>query len=107
MDIQNLAGELGLEEQEVRRLFQTFLESTEKDLVLLDQAFTEQDEEKMRAAAHHIKGAAGNLELEVIAEAARRIEEKARRGRIEDPAVHIANIRRQLESISTQLSSEQ
>ena len=106
MDIPTLAEEFGLEEQEVRRLFQTFLESTEKDLVQLGQAFSEQDAETMQAAAHHIKGAAGNLELEVIAEAARRIEEKVRRGRIEDPAVHIANIRRQLESISTQLSSE-
>ncbi len=107
MDIPTLAEEFGLEEQEVRRLYLTFLESTEKDLVLLGQAFTEQDAEKIRAAAHHIKGAAGSLELEVIAEAARRIEEKARRGMIEDPAAHIANIRTQLESIRTQLSSEQ
>jgi HPt (histidine-containing phosphotransfer) domain-containing protein len=107
MDIPTQAEEFGMDEEDVRRLYLTFLESTEQDLILLDQAFTEQDAEKLRATAHQIKGAAGNLELEVIAEAARRIEEKARCGIIEDPAAHIAHIRTRLELIRTQLLSEQ
>ena len=107
MDIPTQAEEFGMEEEDVRRLYLTFLESTEQDLILLDQAFTEEDAEKLRATAHQRKGAAGNLELEVIAEAARRIEEKARCGVIEDAAAHIAHIRTRLELIRTQLLSEQ
>lgn len=106
MDITTLAEELGLEEEDVRRLVKTFLETTAQDLLLLDQAFSQRDAEKLRASAHHIKGAAGNLELNVIAEAALAIEEKARSGIIEDPAVPIQLIRERLDLIRAQLSVE-
>jgi HPt (histidine-containing phosphotransfer) domain-containing protein len=103
MDIAALADEFGLEEEDVRRLVKTFLDSTEQDLVLLREAFSERDGEKLRATAHHIKGAAGNLELHEIAEAARKIEEKARTGIIEDPAASIEFISGRLDLIRTQL----
>jgi len=73
MDIEHMAEELGLEAHEVRRLVLTFLESTDQDLILLRRAFSAGDAEKLRAASHHIKGAAANLELYEIAEAAKGI----------------------------------
>jgi HPt (histidine-containing phosphotransfer) domain-containing protein len=106
MDIATLAEELGLEVQDVLRLIRTFLDSTEQDLVLLGQAFSDEDAEQLRAAAHHIKGAAGNLELSEIAEAALAIEEKARCGIIEDPTAPIKLIRSRLDSIRAQLSPD-
>ena len=104
MDITTLAEDLGLEEEDVRRLVLTFLDSTEQDLVQLTQAFSDQDADKLRKTAHHIKGAAVNLELSEIAEAALVIEEKAGCGIAEDPAAHIAHIRNRLDMIRCQLS---
>lgn len=107
MDIATLARELGLEEVDVRRLILSFLDSTEQDLVQLDRAFSERDAEQLRAIAHHIKGAAGSLELNEIAEAAQAIEEKVRSGNIDDPAAPIKLIRSRLDMIRTQLSTKE
>jgi HPt (histidine-containing phosphotransfer) domain-containing protein len=107
MDVSILAEELGLEVDEVRRLLLTFLESTEQDLLLLERAFSEGDAEELRAVAHHIKGAARNLELNGIAGTAVEIEDKARSGILEDPASSIQFIRSRVESIRTQVSSRQ
>lgn len=107
MDITTLAEGLGLEEEDGRRLVLTFLESTEQDLLLLEQAFSKRDAEKIRATAHHIKGAASSLELKVIAEAALAIEEEARSGIIEDPAAPIKSIRDRLDMIRIRLSPEE
>jgi HPt (histidine-containing phosphotransfer) domain-containing protein len=104
MNVADLAEELGLEEEEVRGLIMTFLESTEKDLLLLGRAFSEGNTEELGSVAHNIKGAASNLELNQIAETARAIENKARSGILEDPASQIQRIRDRLEPIRTQVS---
>ena len=105
MDIETLAAELGLEEEDVRRLVLTFVDSTEQDLELLGEAYCAKDVEQLRATAHHIKGAADALELNGIAEAAGSIEERACSGIIEDPAGSIKLIRSRLDSIRAQLSN--
>jgi HPt (histidine-containing phosphotransfer) domain-containing protein len=107
MDIERMAEELGLEAHEVRRLVLTFLESTEQDLILLSQAFSEGDAEKLRAAAHQIKGAAANLELNEIAEAAEQIEDRARSGILEDPAAQLKMIQKGLDTIGDQIGVEE
>jgi HPt (histidine-containing phosphotransfer) domain-containing protein len=104
MNIESMAVELGLEVEEVHRLVLTFLESTEQDILRLRRAFSEGDAEKLGDIAHHIKGAAANLELNAIAEAARGIEVKARSGVLEDPAAPVQLIRDRLELIHTQVS---
>jgi HPt (histidine-containing phosphotransfer) domain-containing protein len=106
MNVADLAEELGLEAEELRRLILTFLEATEQDLLLLSRAFSEGDAQKLGATAHQIKGAAANLELDEIAEAAKAIEEKARSGIIEDPAAPIQLIHDRLELIRTQISAK-
>ncbi len=107
MDIAALAQELGLEEEDVRRLLLTFLDSTEQDLLQLGRAFSEKDADQLQATAHHIKGAAGSLELNDIAEAAKAIEEKVRSGIIEDPAAPIELMRNRLGMIRKQLSMKE
>ncbi|UCF99640.1 MAG: Hpt domain-containing protein [Spirochaetaceae bacterium] len=103
MDLPSLAEELGLEVADVRRLVLTFAEATEGDLMRLELAFTDRDVEQLRRTAHHIKGAASNLEFTEIAAAALAIEDKARSGILEDPANSIARIRGELNSIRIQL----
>jgi HPt (histidine-containing phosphotransfer) domain-containing protein len=105
MDIAAMAAELGLEEEDVRGLVRTFLDSTEEDLVQLRRAYSEGDAEKLGSIAHHIKGAAANLELSEIAEAALAIEEIARAGITEDPAGLVDRIHNRLGVIRGELTS--
>lgn len=105
MDIKALAEELGLEENDALRLVQTFIETTDQDLLLLERAFADQNADQARKLAHHIKGAASNLELTVITEAALAIEEKARANILEGTAPQIAAIRSGLDSIRAEMTS--
>jgi HPt (histidine-containing phosphotransfer) domain-containing protein len=106
MDIKNLAEELGLEENDALRLVRTFIETTEQDLLLLEQAIADQDADLVRRLAHHIKGAASNLELTDIAEAAWAIEEKGRSNSFEDTEPQIAAVRSGLDSIRVDMISK-
>jgi HPt (histidine-containing phosphotransfer) domain-containing protein len=103
MDITSLAEELGLEETDARRLVETFLEATEQDLLLLNRAMSDRDSERIRRTAHHIKGAASNLELSAVTAAALRIEETACSGRFEEAALQIPVIRSELHRIRAEL----
>jgi HPt (histidine-containing phosphotransfer) domain-containing protein len=105
MDIKALAEELGLEENDALRLVQTFIETTGQDLLLLERAFADQDADQVRKLAHHIKGAASNLELTVITEAALAIEEKARSNILAGTEPQIAAIRSGLDSIRAEMTS--
>jgi HPt (histidine-containing phosphotransfer) domain-containing protein len=105
MDIKSLAEELGLEENDALRLVQTFIETTEQDLLLLERAFADQDAAQVSKLAHHIKGAASNLELTDIAEAALAIEEKSRSNILEDTEPQITAICSELDSIRAEIVS--
>ena len=106
MEIRGLADELGLDEEEVRGLVRTFLAASEQDLNAIEEAWTRHDAQGLCAGAHHIKGAAANLDLPLIAEAARSIEENARMGDPVGPAAEIAVIRGQLEMLRSSLGGE-
>ncbi len=106
MDIKNLAEELGLEENDVLRFVRIFIEASEQDLLLLERAVADQDADQVRKLAHHIKGAASNLELTGIADAARTIEEKGRSNSFEDTEPQIAAIRSGLDSIREEMISK-
>jgi len=105
MEIKVLAEELGLEENDALRLVQTFIETTEQDLLLLERAFADQDADQVRKLAHHIKGAASNLELTDITEAALAIEEKARSNLLEDTERQLTAIRSGLDSMRAEMAS--
>jgi HPt (histidine-containing phosphotransfer) domain-containing protein len=107
MDIESMAEDLGLEVEEVHRLVLTFLDSTEQDILLLSRAFSDGDAEKLRSAAHHINGAAANLELYEIAEAAKGIEDRAHSGILEDPAAQLEMIRNRLDTIRNRMAAEE
>ena len=104
MDIVGWAEKLGMEEADARRLVSIFLETTERDLLLLQEAISARDGEKVRSTAHNIKGAAGNLDLERIARAALELEKKGGSGVFEAEAPQIPLIRGELESLRAALS---
>jgi HPt (histidine-containing phosphotransfer) domain-containing protein len=99
MDLSILADELGLDGEGVLHLVRTFLKSTMQDLCALEQALTDRDAEAAARLAHHIKGAAANLELTVIAEAALAVEKSAAGGNFGGLGQQVAAISRELKTI--------
>jgi len=106
MNISVLAEELGLEEEDIRALVRIFLESTEQDLDQLARAYTSGDANLLRSTAHHIKGAAGNLEVNVVAAEALAMEQGVASENLEDPGPGIARIRAELDALRSQLEPD-
>jgi HPt (histidine-containing phosphotransfer) domain-containing protein len=106
MDIEVLAEELGLEKAGALRIVRTFLDSTAQNLVQLTHALEEQDTDEVTRMAHHIKGAAGNLELTAISEAALMIEEQAKNKDLRGAEQQAATILKQLKALREELSLE-
>jgi HPt (histidine-containing phosphotransfer) domain-containing protein len=104
-----LAAELDLDAEAVRRLVQTFLDSTETDLGELDRALRLGDAPAAARLAHHIKGAAAGLELEEIRRQAESLETQARGNALNTPQEAAAAIRsalRELHSLLPDLGPE-
>jgi HPt (histidine-containing phosphotransfer) domain-containing protein len=80
MEIEKIAAEIGISGDTLRSLYRTFLESTPKDLAALEDGIARQDVNIVTTSAHHIKGAAINLELLKLAEKAKILENSAKPG---------------------------
>ena len=91
MNLKELALELGMEQDEMSELLVIYIESTESDLVKLQQALIEGDAKQVADSAHSIKGASANLGFMDIFSVAKNLEQKARENSLEGLAdeVHI------------------
>ncbi|MGY0559871.1 ATP-binding protein [Luteimonas sp. A277] len=92
---------------EVEHLIDLFLEDTPKLLARLEIAASKPDYAALRDAAHSLKSSSANLGAMLLSAAARRVEQGAREGKLERPAVAVAVVinefgraRRQLRSRS-------
>lgn len=106
MNISNLAQSLGIETQDYKSLVELFLQTTSDDLQKLDSAIAERDLSLVSQTAHHIKGAAVNLELQEIAADARKAEQCAKQSDFNGVSQAGSNIRAELEAISRALSKD-
>lgn len=66
IDMESAADEIGISLDAYRRLCSLFLETMEKDTARLREALVTEQREEIRSRAHHIKGAAANLEFTVL-----------------------------------------
>lgn len=66
IDMETAADEIGISLEAYRRLCSLFLETMEKDTAQLREALETEQREEIRSRAHHIKGAAANLEFTVL-----------------------------------------
>lgn len=66
----------------IQKLFQSFLSNSDNSLVRLKTAVDEKDIEKIRQAAHALKGVIGNLHIESMRKLAEEMEYKSRNGEI-------------------------
>jgi len=82
MNLKALGEEIGLEEDEYIELVELFLETGAADYEQLKSAFDANDAPQVARSAHTLSGAAGNLRIMNIHEAAKRIERAAGENRL-------------------------
>ena len=99
MDFKELAENLGLEEDEYLEIIELFIETGISDLDKLRTAIEEGDAGKAAEAVHSMKGAAGNLGLGKIQEAARRIEEEARNEALSDITESLQDLKNKFDQL--------
>jgi len=83
MNIRELAENIGLEEEEYLELVRLFVETGKSDMDKLRSAIDERNAEEVARASHSLKGAAVNLGFIECFEAAKKINDEAREGRLD------------------------
>lgn len=80
MDFDALASRLGIDTEDFIELTELFITTTEADMDKIRQAMAADNPADAAAAAHSIKGAAGNLGFEAMAELAQKMEFQGKDG---------------------------
>jgi HPt (histidine-containing phosphotransfer) domain-containing protein len=93
---ERLARDLQLEPGPAAALAASFLDATREDLAGLHVAVRAADAKRVAALAHHIKGAAANLEVEDIRRRAEALEMRARAGDLAPAAGLLSGIAAEL-----------
>ena len=101
MNIENLARELGLENDEFLEVAELYVETCASDIHKLQTAIDAENAGLAAEAAHSIKGASGNLGFSKAQAAAEKIEFQARRGRLSGIAATAAELKKELDHVKT------
>ncbi|WDP89867.1 MAG: Hpt domain-containing protein [Desulfobacter sp.] len=80
MDFEALASRLGIDMEDFLELAQLFYTTTKADMEKIHSSMKGNSPEDAAAAAHSIKGAAGNLGFEEMASLAKKMEFKGKEG---------------------------
>lgn len=99
MNFEELADNLGLEVDEYRELIDLFIDTGAADFKQIQEGLDNKDADQVMRSAHTIKGAAGNLGLLEVSDAAAAIEENANDNNLDglEPIVNI--LKTQFEAI--------
>ncbi|SRR6056297_200149 len=107
MDIQSKADEIGISVDAYKRLCSLFINNTDKDLDLLSTAITSNDIQIISDTAHHIKGAASNMEFETMADLAKELQLLAQGQKKSDNSLldHYNKLLREYQSKKTEIEA--
>jgi len=103
MKLEELAENLEMEVDEFLEIMKLFLETSVFDLNQLEAGIEEGDGQRVIIAAHSIKGAAVNLGLLEIYEAARKTEMEARENNLNGATVAAREIKEKIDQITEDL----
>ena len=78
MEATKLPGNMGVDVEDFKELFELYMETTSSDLEQLKAALNAGDAENVHEKAHSIKGASGSLGLRELYETAKAIDDRAR-----------------------------
>lgn len=105
MDLHHLASRLDMDEADFKELVELFVSVTLSDLDKIQKGFHANHPENAAAGAHSIKGAAGNLGFEALADLAGTMETQAKSGNLENFDVHMADLETQVQALARNLDS--
>ncbi len=77
MEFEKIAEKLGLDIEDIKELFELYMQTTSADLESLKVAIEAGDAELIHKKAHSIKGASGNLYLDELYGLAKEIDDLA------------------------------
>lgn len=93
MNFKELGETIGLEEDEYRELVELFMDTGMADYDRMKRAFEAGDAQQVARSAHTIQGAAGNMGIMNVHEAAKRIEQTAADGRLDSVSAELDNLK--------------
>ncbi len=106
MNFNELAENLGLEEDEFLELVELFLETGLSDLSNLKDAIDAKNGPQVVETAHSIKGAAGNLGFMEIFEVVKDVEMKARANSLDGASEAVGNIQEKFDLLRENFKAE-
>ena len=92
MDFKRLASRLGMDQDDVKELVDLFITTSLADIDKIKKGVQAGNCEQTAAAAHSIKGAAGNLGLDAISVLSRDMEMNAGQGCLDTVNVYIHDL---------------
>lgn len=92
MDYKDLASQLGVDEEDFMELVELFVDTSLNDIEKIKAGLAQNSAEDAAAAAHSIKGAAGNLGFNDIYELAQDMETQAKQGSLDNFETFITDI---------------
>ena len=99
MDFKDLAARLGVEEEDFRELAELFVQTCRTDLEKIRQGMSSGIPADAAAAAHSIKGAAGNLGFEDMAELAQKMEFQAKAGSLDHFETYTSDLEKMINGL--------
>ncbi len=100
MDYKHLADQLDMDETEFSELVTLFVDTTRTDLEKVRQGVSCGDPRQASAAAHSIKGAAGNLGFTQMADLAQKMESAANSGSLEGFDAYITDLETRVDALT-------
>jgi HPt (histidine-containing phosphotransfer) domain-containing protein len=100
MNFKELAGNIGMEEEEYLEIVELFVETGTSDLDKLQSAIEKGAKEEAANVAHSLKGASGNLGFTDFYEAAKLIEQKARSDSLDEIVEDVKLLKEKLNVIA-------
>jgi histidine phosphotransfer protein HptB len=101
MDFKDLASKIGIDDEDFMELVELFITTTLSDLDKIKQGVATNKSEDAAAAAHSIKGAAGNMGFEAMSELAKKMEHQAKAGSLENFDLYIIDLETQVNELKT------
>lgn len=105
MNFNEMAENIGLDEQDFREMAELFVSVGAADLDKLRDAYAVRNCQGVVMSAHSLKGASANLGFNDIYEIARRVEADARAQKLDGAEEAIGELERKLATISAALGS--
>lgn len=108
MDLNIIAEEIGISVESYKRLCRIFLDATDQDIEKLKYAFLDMRLQDAADLAHHIKGAASNMDFDEMATTAKNLQLKTleRPRDTEELLTHYERLVTMYQSIKSQIEAQ-